>query len=145
MCATCGRADTLAQLSWDHIAITDLFYHYAEALDQRDEESLKPLFAEDVRDEMLQNLLKHGDAMQSTHVVNNVRVHLQGKLARVTAYMLEKHTPKGGSEGGKKAVSQSRYEAECHLDKAIWRIRSMKKVDTLWSKGDASLAGAQAQ
>lgn len=144
MCATGGRGDTLAQLSWDHIAVTDLFYNCAEALDQRDEESLKSLFAEDVRDEMVKTLMKDNDNQETTHVVNNVRVHLQGKLARATAYVLEKHVPRGDSGEGKKSAVQSRYHAECHLDKAIWRIRSLK-VDTLWSKGGPSAAEAQAR
>lgn len=140
-----GHASVAAQLSWDTITIASTLNELAEAMDQHDGERLKALFTEDAtadfsavarkldmdaptmdsRDAIARCFSRQSGGMETMRVINNVRVRLQGKIARLTALVHERHfrNENGEKKTGTKMLNT--YEADLIQQKGHWRIRRL--------------------
>ena len=141
-------ADEAAQ----RLAIADVLYRYATALDARDWQLLEQVFAEDAVyaigaygecagpraiGERLSQLLGAYDATQ--HLIGNAVIEVDGARARSTSYVrayhhwIEADGPRTMEVGGV-------YRDELTRTPQGWRI-ARRVLDVVWREGVAKIAG----
>ncbi|KAG7828001.1 hypothetical protein KL920_004251 [Ogataea angusta] len=134
----------------DKEAVADAIYRFCLSLDTRDAELFDSCFTDDGGIELLgeratgkQQLrdLCYGRVadLDTTHLISNFRINIEGSKATLTAIAYAQHFGKGKGmvEGSKFLLTGSVYRAELAKDTAddIWRIKDLV-IDLHWSDGD---------
>jgi hypothetical protein len=137
-------------------AITDALYRAIIGFDSNDVAILNSAFSgEDVDivfnanpisglDAVRTQLLDFVGPMDTTHMINNVRVDVKdgASTASLTAYALAQHCPpgRGNEPDGPKFLAASEYFIDLVKDKSdgVWKIKKWA-MKIIWSQGDASV------
>lgn len=138
-------------------AVLDSLYRFGLAQDRRDDAGARELFesafTEDAELDFRPAATKCGidvplmagrtmitdiimnptTRIDTTHVVTNPRVRLDGRRARFTALVEAQHLPKG--DHSRHALLKNLYAVEAVQDAGLWRMRRVY-IDCIWFTGD---------
>lgn len=149
---------TASSTQSDHEAAQDALLRYALALDLGDKPLLTSAFTPDItwdpthfstvglnlssvtgRDAVVDILTAAvGTPLDTSHVLTNFRVQLDGDKANVGCYANVRHFRKGEglSLGHQECfTTQSRYESVVVRDGDVWRVQRLV-IKVMWSLGD---------
>jgi ketosteroid isomerase-like protein len=151
----------LAQIAYDRSEITDVLYRYAAAIDNGDLELLASALVEDVvidpsrlgarigieqspmrgRGVVAKSLMQMLGPLDTSHIVSNVRVAVDGDTAIAQAYVMAQHFRPG--EGARPRPERphilyvNKYEAALVRRAKTWLISHIT-IDNAWADGDAT-------
>ena len=135
----------------DEKAIVDLTIAYAWALDTKQFDDLRLIFAADAVGDLagvhcegldaitarIERPLSRLDATQ--HLVSNHQVHVDGDTATCRCYLIGQHVKKG-TPGGDTFVIAGTYEDELARTSDGWRI-AHRTLDVVWTDGNPAVIG----
>ncbi len=137
----------------DRLAVTDVLYRYAAAIDVRDWDALRDCFTDDatLHFEMTGVLpaaafvarAAHDQTVcysASQHVVSNVVVEIDGDHATARADAQSIHFRRG-AQGGEVQTVHGVYRDHLRREGATWRI-ARRELTTTWISGNADLKQA---
>ncbi len=149
----------------DRADIADALYRYAAGIDERDAgllaSSLDPDAVVDLsraaaqvgvrfpalvrRDAVVTALMSVFGPLDTSHVLTNLRITVDGDTAVLRCYAQTHHYPPGDGprpDRTGKALMMNRYTAELVRCDGHWRIRHLV-VDNLWFDGDPGILAAR--
>jgi ketosteroid isomerase-like protein len=137
----------------DYIAIVDLAYRYARALDNQDWDTVAACFTEDAvaefttfsqplrgRDEIVRSMRDGRQRYDATqHVTATPQISVDGDVAKASFYVIAQHVVKqnGATETCLLGVD---YDDELLRTGDGWLLRH-RKVRRLWAMGNESIVG----
>jgi hypothetical protein len=147
-----GAGDQLAQVI-DREEVIDALYRFGLGQDLRDRELFASAFAADAvldfrpaatkagldiplmegRDTIVDIILNPDNRIDTTHVVSNARVELDGDTARLTAIVEAQHLPK--DDHSRHALLKNVYAVDAVRDGGRWVMRHVH-IDNVWYTGD---------
>ena len=145
-------------------AVLDALYRFGLAQDRRDDPGARELFesafTEDAeldfrpaakkcgihvplmrgRSMITDIIMSPATLIETTHVVTNPRIRIDGNGARLTALVEAQHLPKGNHS--RHALLKNLYAVEAVRESDLWRMRQVY-IDCVWFTGDpAVIVGA---
>jgi hypothetical protein len=153
-----SAADTVRELR-DHAEIVDALYRFGLGQDLHDRALFASAFAADAeldfapaaakwgaqsppmigRDVIVDTILGlFADRVDTTHVVTNPRISLDGDTAHLTAIVEAQHVLT--KDRGTHALLKNLYAAELVRDGQRWVIRRVR-LDNVWFTGDPAAIG----
>lgn len=141
----------------DPSAVVDALYRFGLGQDLRHQSGARELFASaftadasldfrpaarrcglDVplmegRDAIVSIILDPATRIETTHVVTNPRVRIDGAVAGLTAIVEAQHLP--GGDHNRHALLKNLYAVDAVHDGSIWRMRRVV-IDCVWFTGD---------
>ncbi|BCY11648.1 hypothetical protein L3i22_067360 [Actinoplanes sp. L3-i22] len=154
-----GMTDTVLHLLADQLAVTEALYRYAAGVDLKDESLFASSLAVDAisdnspatakigldypamhgRDTIVSAVLGSLAPFDTTHLVSNPRVTIDGDKAHLEAVVSAQHLPK--ADHSRHLLMTNRYDAELIREGDVWVLHRLT-VDNVWLDGDPSvLAG----
>ncbi|GAA1590016.1 nuclear transport factor 2 family protein [Kribbella sancticallisti] len=147
-----GKGDLPRQLI-DREEVIDALYRFGLGQDLRDRELFTSAFAADAvldfrpaaikcgldiplmegRDTIVDLILNPEIRIDTTHVVTNARVTLDGDTARLTAIVEAQHLPK--DDHTRHALLKNLYSVDAVRDGSRWVMRRVH-IDNVWYTGD---------
>ena len=147
-----GAGEMLGQLV-DREEVIDALYRFGLGQDLRDRELFASAFAADAvldfrpaatkcgldiplmegRDTIVDIILNPETRIDTTHVVTNPRVALDGDTARLTAIVEAQHLPK--DDHRRHALLKNLYSVDAVRDGSRWVMRRVH-IDNVWYTGD---------
>lgn len=148
-----GAADRVAELA-DRVEVVDALYRFGLGQDLADRALFASAFAPDAeldfgpaavrwgghspvmvgRDTIVEAILgMFADRVDTTHVVTNPRVSVEGDSARLTAIVEAQHLLT--ADHARYALLKNLYAAELVRDGRRWLIRRVR-IDNVWFTGD---------
>lgn len=147
-----GAAADAAALH-DRLEVIDALYRFGLGQDLRDRDLFASAFAPDAeldfrpaatraglpiplmsgRDVIVDTILNPDVRIDTTHVVTNPRVRVEGDTARLTAIVEAQHLPKG--DHSRHALLKNLYDVDLVRDGRRWVIRRLW-IDNVWYTGD---------
>jgi hypothetical protein len=143
----------------DRAEVTDALYRFTLGLDLRDRNLAASAFAPDAileshaagqqagpgrvmtgRDTIVDAVLATIAALDTTHVVTNPRIEVNGDTAALTAIVEAQHLI--AADHSRNALLKNRYAASLTRDGGRWVIHRVR-VDTIWHAGDPAAVFAQ--
>jgi 3-phenylpropionate/cinnamic acid dioxygenase small subunit len=133
----------------DRVAIVDVTFAYAWALDMKQWDELTDVFLPDATAELSSPMLHGVEAIQqrvasaltlldaSQHLISNHQVEVDGDTARCRCQLSAQHVRRG-VEGGETFIVGGRYEDDLVRTPAGWRIRH-RKLTIEWREGNAAV------
>jgi hypothetical protein len=145
--------DAVARELRDHHEIVDALYRFGLGQDLRDRELFASAFAADAeldfrpaaskagldipvmkgRDVIVDTILNPAVRIDTTHVVTNPRVRVDGDTAQLTAIVEAQHLPK--DDHSRHALLKNLYATELVRDGQRWVLRRIH-IDNVWFTGD---------
>ncbi|WP_198946166.1 nuclear transport factor 2 family protein [Pseudofrankia asymbiotica] len=144
-------ADIIGELK-DRAEVTDALYRFTLGLDLRDRELAASAFAADAelesrattgkgepgpvmtgRDTIVETVLATIARLDTTHVVTNPRIQVNGDAARLTAIVEAQHLLT--ADHSRNALMKNRYTVALCRDGERWVMRRVR-VETVWHAGD---------
>jgi len=137
----------------DREEVIDALYRFGLGQDLRDRELFASAFAADAvldfrpaatkcgldialmegRDTIVGNILAPEVRIDTTHVVSNARVSMDGDRARLTAIVEAQHLPK--DDHSRHALLKNLYAVDAVRDGSRWVMRHVR-IDNVWFTGD---------
>jgi hypothetical protein len=147
-----GAGDQLAQLI-DREEVIDALYRFGLGQDLRDRDLFASAFAADAvldfrpaatkagldiplmegRATIVDIILNPDTRIDTTHVVSNARVELDGDTARLTAIVEAQHLPK--DDHSRYALLKNLYAVDAVRERSRWVMRHVR-IDNVWYTGD---------
>ena len=144
--------DLLRELR-DRREIIDALYRFGLGQDLRDRDLFASAFSADAqldfrpaaekcglpiplmegRDAIVDTILDPATRIDTTHVVTNCRVRVDGDAARLTAIVEAQHLPK--DDHSRHALLKNLYAVDLVRDGARWVMRHVH-IDNVWHTGD---------
>ncbi|MEU4390289.1 nuclear transport factor 2 family protein [Kribbella sp. NPDC023855] len=144
----------------DREEVIDALYRFGLGQDLRDRELFASAFAADAvldfrpaatkcgldiplmegRDTIVGTILDPKVRIDTTHVVTNARVELDGDTARLTAIVEAQHLPK--DDHSRHALLKNLYAVEAVRDGSRWVMRHVH-IDNVWFTGDPWVIAGQ--
>ena len=144
----------------DREEVIDALYRFGLGQDLRDRELFASAFAVDAvldfrpaatkcgldiplmegRDTIVGTILDPATRIDTTHVVSNARVELDGDTARLTAIVEAQHLPK--DDHSRHALLKNLYAVEAVRDGSRWVMRHVH-IDNVWFTGDPRVIAGQ--
>jgi hypothetical protein len=146
------------------VAVVDALYRFGLAQDRRYEEGARDLFVsaftEDAtldfrpaatrcgidvpfmegRQMIADIIMNPGTRLDTSHVVTNPRVNLDGDYAELTALVEAQHLLTG--DHSRRALLKNIYSVTAVRDDGMWRMRRVH-IDNLWFTGDPAVITGQ--
>jgi hypothetical protein len=140
----------------DWIEIVDALYRFGAGQDRRDRDLFASAFAEDAeldfqpaaskwggvspvmhgRSTIVDTIFHVLDGVDTTHVVTNPRVEIDGDTARLSAIVEAQHLL--SSDHSKFALLKNFYETELVRAGSVWVLRRIR-IDNSWYLGEPAL------
>lgn len=137
----------------DRVEVIDALYRFGLGQDLRDRDLFASAFAVDAeldfrpaatkvglpiplmvgRDAIVDTILDPDTRIDTTHVVTNPRVRIDGDTARLTAIVEAQHLPKG--DHSRHALLKNLYDVDLVRDGRRWVMRRLW-IDNVWYTGD---------
>ena len=150
-----GRPGTIFQCM-DWIEIVDALYRFGAGQDLRDKDLFASAFAEDAeldfrpaaskwggvspvmtgRSAIVDTIFQVLDGVDTTHVVTNPRVSIDGDTARLTAIVEAQHLL--AADHSKFALLKNYYETELVRAGSTWVLRKIR-IDNSWYQGEPAV------
>ncbi|MDX6238954.1 MAG: hypothetical protein QOG10_3769 [Kribbellaceae bacterium] len=147
-----GAGDQLAQLI-DREEVIDALYRFGLGQDLRDRDLFASAFAADAvldfrpaatkagldiplmegRATIVDIILNPDTRIDTTHIVSNARVELDGDTARLTAIVEAQHLPK--DDHSRYALLKNLYAVDAVREGSRWVMRHVR-IDNVWYTGD---------
>ncbi len=144
----------------DREEVIDALYRFGLGQDLRDRELFASAFAVEAvldfrpaatkcgldiplmegRDTIVGTILDPATRIDTTHVVSNARVELDGDTARLTAIVEAQHLPK--DDHSRHALLKNLYAVEAVRDGSRWVMRHVH-IDNVWFTGDPRVIAGQ--
>jgi hypothetical protein len=137
----------------DRVEVVDALYRFGLGQDLRDRELFASAFTADAeldfrpaaakigvdsalmagRETIVETIFAVLAPVETTHVVTNPRVHVDGDRARLTAIVEAQHLL--ATDHSRHALLNNRYAVELVRDGERWAIRRLR-IDNVWHTGD---------
>ena len=88
------------------------------------------------RDMIVGIILNPDTHIDTTHVVSNARVQVDGDRARLTALVEAQHLPTG--DHSRHALLKNFYDVELRLEDGLWRMAHVL-IENVWFTGDPAV------